>query len=157
MLEAEGLLRIGLRERSRIEARANVRIGPGRMAGARPRSCDKVGELRGRQAETRQIHRKELTPLLFGGTLELLDDRGAPTKRSIQRRKTVRAEDHNDAAAILAQIVYALDQRVHRHLVLVMTVVLGAGSAEAVAFVDDQDRAPMFASGLNDLAKRLCD
>src|SRR3546814_8627742 len=64
MLEAEGLLRIGLRERSRIEARANVRIGPGRMAGARPRSCDKVGELRGRQAERSEEHTSELQSLM---------------------------------------------------------------------------------------------
>ena len=56
-----------------------------------------------------------------------------------------------------ANIIDALDQRVHCHLVLVMTVILGARSAEAVAFVDHQNCAAMFASGLNDLAKRLCD
>ena len=48
--------------------------------------------------------------------------------------------DH-DAAAIPAQIIDALNQRVHRHLVLMVAVILRRAAAEAIAFVDDQDRA----------------
>ena len=56
----------------------------------------------------------------------------------MQRKTTIRPP-------ILAQVVDALDQGVHRHLVLVVAVLLRARRRQAVALVDDEDGAAMFA------------
>lgn len=54
-----------------------------------------------------------------------------------------------------AQVIYTLDERVHRHFVFMMTVVLIARGRNGVAFIDDEKRASVLSGRLHDLVKSL--
>ena len=54
-----------------------------------------------------------------------------------------------------AQVVDALDKRVDRHLVFMVTLFLRANGGQGVRFVDYQKSASMFAGRLNDVGEGL--
>ena len=53
------------------------------------------------------------------------------TRARVEHRHAVGAKEHDDPAAVPAQIVDALNQRVHRDLVLVVAVLLRARRGQA--------------------------
>jgi hypothetical protein len=57
----------------------------------------------------------------------------------------------------LAQIVDALDQRIHSYFIFMVAVLLGSRSGETIALVDDEDGPAMLACGLHHLLEGIGD
>jgi hypothetical protein len=124
VIEPKRLARKRQGECRRIEARADVGIGPPGPRRRRRRRAHQAGDLSVRQLQTLQVGREKLAALGVVGPPELLHDRRPSTDRGVEDRDAVGAEEHDDPASVATQIVYALYQCVDRDLVLVVALSL---------------------------------
>ena len=70
---------------------------------------------------------------------ELLNNRRAANNCGVKSGEAVCAKDGKDTPIMLAHIVNRLNQRVHAYFIFVVTMVLTAGCAQRVAFINNQE------------------